>query len=135
MRQETQRGIDYLTPQEDALLNSDFAALVDDTDISLAVVYRRFGSTTFVPSTGEHLPHETSYSVRAVRTELKHQELFAAQGLYQQGDIAFLFSRRDISFTPTREDYLLIGTEKWEIVNFNGDPVNVFWRIVARKVA
>lgn len=130
-----QGSLEFLTASEKALIHADVAAAMDDTDLSIAVTYRRVTGQVFVPTTGEHLPKETGTAMRALRTELKHQELFAAQGLYQQGDIAFLFSRRDITWTPTREDYLLIGTEKWEIVAFNGDPVLAMWRIVARKVA
>lgn len=126
---------DFLTAGERSLIGADVAALMDDTELSVAVTYRDFVSRALTPATGAYTETYSDLAIRAVRNVLSQRELALAEGLYQAGDVRFLFARSDLTITPAREDRIVHGGVTYEPRTWDTDPVGAFWNVVARRVA
>ena len=109
--------------------------LVNDLDIGLSVVYRSFQGETFTPSTGAGTSTFTDYTIQIIQNAISAGEIRAAGGLYQMGDIRFLIARSTLPVSPSKEDLILLGAETYNLVKWDTDPLNLLWRLVARKVS
>ena len=126
--------LEFLTSGERALMTSDAATLVNDTDVGIAITYRDYQSATFTPSTGFSTPTYTSYAIQAIQNALPAGEVRASNGLYQMGDIRLTLARSTLPITPNTKDLIVLGGSTYNLVNWDSDPLNLLWRIVARQV-
>ena len=131
MRDDT---VDFLLAAESLLIENDVAALMDDTQLSVAITYQAYAGVTHTVTTGAYTSTPTSSSIRAIRNVLESREVRASNGLYQLGDIRFMIARTDFTGTPTREDRIVQGSDTYELIDWETDPLSALWNIVARGV-
>ena len=127
-------ALNFLTSDESDAIVGDVAALMDDTDVSRAITYRDFVSMTRTPSTGASTPSYTNYTIRGVRTDLSAREVAAGAGLYQIGDIEYIFAQSDLPIVPHREDRIFDDPYTYEVIHWASDPLSVKHHIIARRV-
>ena len=127
-------NLEFVFPRELALMLNDVTTIFADTELAVSITYRSFTSRTFTPSTGAWTPTYTDTTIGAIRNELSLQEIAASDGLYQMGDLQFIIERATLA-TPSKEDRIVDGTEVFDLIKWESDPLNALWRIVARKVA
>lgn len=125
---------EFLFPSELALIQADVTTLFADTELAVTVTYRALTGRTFTPSTGAWTPTYTETVLGVIRNELSMQEIAASEGLYQMGDLQFILQRALVP-TPSKEDRIVDGTEVFDLVRWESDPLSALWRIIARKVA
>lgn len=126
---------DFLMASELAQISDDVLGLFADSQLSMPITYRSFQSRTFTPSTGANVPTYTDYAIRAVRIVVPTREVQASQGLYQMGDLRFFIARSTLAATPDKEDVVIDGSNTYNLVSWDTDPLSQIWRVVARKVA
>ena len=126
---------DFLSGEELTQVGADIVDLLGDTQISAAITYRRFTGNAFTPATGANTPSYTDTSLRAIRNAIPAREVAASEGLYKMKDLRFIIARAELSGEPTKDDRIVDGSDTYDLVDWDSDPVGVLWRIVARKVA
>jgi hypothetical protein len=124
--------MDFLTAEEKLLMQTDATDLIGDLELSPPITYRAHGGQTFVPSTGQVIVTWTDFTIGAIRNELSAREVAASNGLYQMGDLRFLIRRSLLPVTPDKEDRIIVDGVTYEIVSWGSDPIELFWRMVAR---
>ena len=124
---------DFITSRESTLIGTDVAALLDDTQLSVEVTYKEYTGRTFTPSTGATVNAYTSSTLRAARTTLSARELAAGTGIYQAGDVKFMFARSDLTLTPQLQDRIVIDGVTYSLVNWQTDILAMFWFVIARR--
>ena len=129
-----EQAMDFLLASQSSLITTDLGDLMDDADVSTAITYRDYQSRTRTPSTGAYAATYTDSAIRAVRTELGAREIAAGAGLYQVGDAAFMLAQSDLPATPHREDRIVHGSDTYEVIAWQSDPISKTWRVVARRV-
>ena len=118
------------------MIAQDVVALAADPQgPGVDIVYRDFQSRSFTPSTGGYTPTYTDIATRAVRNVVNAQQIAASQGLYKEGDVAFLIPRANLPGEPNKEDVIVQGDGSYSLVHWDSDPVNAFWRTISRLVA
>ena len=126
---------DFMTPLELALVTSDVTGLTSDPQTSVEVTYRDFQSRTLNRGTGAVVETYTDQSgLRGIRNSLSARQVTAGEGLYQMGDVKFMFSRSLLTLSPAREDRIVEGSATYELVSWDSDPLSALWNIVARVV-
>ena len=126
--------LDFLTAAENTQIATDVAALLDDTQVSVAVTYNSFQSRTFNAAAGTTTPAWTAFSIRAIRNTLGARELAAGQGVYQAGDLVFVLDRAEMTNTPSVDDQIVLGSDTYKPGAWTTDPLGKTWRLVARRI-
>lgn len=127
--------LDFLLGEELAQIGDDVTGLLADPQLSVAVTYQDFQSTTVNPGLGTDVRTYTDSSIRAIRNAVPSREVQASGGLYQMGDLRFMVARSDLPITPNSEDRLVDGALTYNLVSWDTDPLAKLWRLVARLVA
>ena len=127
--------MDFLFPYERSMMLQDAHDLLADTQLSVPVTYRAFISRSFTPSTGGYTPNYSDTSLRVIRNALPMREVVASDGLFEQGDLRFIFDRASLVPEPTKDDRIVDGVKVYDVIDWDSDPIAAMWRIVARKVA
>jgi len=122
---------DFLAAAELTGIKDDIAALLDDAQVTVAITYRTI-VTSFDPTTGLETQTATDISARGILGEYNIQELSLSGGLLQQGDIFIFVDQADVPTTPTVNDRVIIDSVTYEVVHWETDPLQAFWRIGLR---
>lgn len=125
--------IDFVLPDEVTLMQQDAAGVTADPQLGLTITYRSYTGRTFVPSTGAWTPNYTDQALRAIRNNLKASEIAASGGVYQEGDVRYLIAKAIA--TPGTDDKVEDSDGVlFDMVQWDTDPANLFWRLVMRRV-
>jgi len=127
-------GMIFMTARERDLIRNDAHALVTDAMMSFPATYRDFQGSTFSPTLGTSVDSYIDLSITVHRGSVSAEEIAAAAGLYQRGDVRFLVERSMLMIPPAREDRIVVGTQTYELLDWASDPINALWAITARLV-
>lgn len=95
-------------------------------DINTSVTYQKRdldASTTYDPATGIFTePAEQNQSISGIFTSYKTEDIDNIT--IHANDRKFMIPFSDIDFTPEERDYLVQGTNKFEIISISKDPAD-----------
>jgi len=92
--------------------------------------YQVTGTSTYDPDLGKNVPTEVLTTLDAV---VYHSVIREIDGIKVDVDeTRALFQQSQISFTPTKDDRIEVGSDKYNIVNVSKDPVDTTWVLQLR---
>jgi hypothetical protein len=127
--------MDFLTVGERALMQQDGTDLLANIRLAPPITYRSFVSRVFTPSTGATTATYDDTVLGAIKSDLSAREVAASGGLYQQGDLNFVILRAALAPAPGKEDKLLVDGAEYDVRSWASDPINLLWRLIARRSA
>jgi hypothetical protein len=127
--------LDFVLPSEATLMAADAAGVTADPQLGLTITYRSFTGRTFDPARGTWTPGSTDQVLRAIRNNLSQAEIAASAGVFQSGDVRYLVTRATLLATPGTDDKIVDSSGNvYDMVRWDTDPANLFWRFVMRLV-
>lgn len=116
-------------------VKSGFTALGESSKdgLQVSITYSQITSNgTYDPSTGAKSGLVSSDTIfDAIQYDININELDGKKVLV--GDQKVIFPSDRISFTPSFDDYITIGSQKWSIIMFTQDPAGATWELLVRR--
>jgi len=98
---------EFLTSDELGMIRADIKSVLQDTDMSVAMIYRRLVSQTFNPSTGTNTPVWVEIPMTGFRTEFTLHSIAVSNGMIKVGDFQFLIDPALLQAMPKPDDRVL----------------------------
>lgn len=124
--------MDFLTADEETLITQDFADLVSDEQLKVAITYKQFSSKQTIAAGGSII--FTNTAVNSFKMPLSIYEINASNGKYQIGDIRFFIKTSDIT-TVKKDDRIQEGSSVYMVRESTKDPIGVFHSIIVRNLS
>jgi len=114
-------------------VNTAFAVLGTESADGLQIVANYYRTTvlgSYSPATGTTSKTEVLYPLDAVFYAARNREEDGSKIMID--DKRIIFPSSIISFSPTQDDRVVIGSDEYNIVNFYQDPAKATWIIWLR---
>ncbi len=87
--------------------------------------YQVTGTGAYDPATGTKAPTEVLATFDAV---IYHSQKREIDGIKMDvSETRAIFQQTEIGFTPTKDDRVVVGSDRFNIVDVHKDPVNATW--------
>ena len=117
----------------DTIKNAVDTAFREVDDLTQTVTYTYPGTTSYNPATGRNEGISTSVSVKAVFVSQPYA--YDSSIKIEEGTPQILIKTKDFTTTLSTKGSFLVGTEKYDVIDWSVDPANALYTItVVRSV-
>lgn len=95
-----------------------------------SIAYYRVTAGTFNPATDTKSDTEALSTFEGIAYQARNREIDGIKIMVD--DLRLIFPQSRISFVPSADDRVEIGTDKYNIVNVIPDPVDATWTLYIR---
>ena len=88
-------------------------------------------NTVFDPATNTTVKTTEVYETRGVLAGYSNEELVDTN--IQPTDLKAIILQNDVGIEPKLKDYMINGSERYEVVRVSKDPADCIWKIQCRK--
>ena len=124
---------DVLNEFEKAELLATGLDLLDDAQIRTSITLKSLSSQTVDLEAGTVARSTLDDPVNALRRTVEASEAEQSRGKLQVGDRVYLIEQSDLSAELQAVDRIVDGTDVFEVVRWEADPLGWFYSVVARQ--
>tara|TARA_Y100000593_G_scaffold87301_1_gene167524 strand:- start:214 stop:618 length:405 start_codon:yes stop_codon:yes gene_type:complete len=119
-----------------ASITADLRSLVGDGDVAPVTV--TVSTPTADPvidrAAGTYTRATDDDTVSVLRCEVNLEDIAAAQGGLQVGDIRYHIMAADVSTTPTTESVVIDGSDRLAVIHVSQDPLARLYTLTGRRI-
>lgn len=115
-------------------VSSGFNALGSSSSDGLQteIVYTKVVTGSYDSSTGKRSNTTSSTTLDVIYYKVRDKEVDGVK--IKINDIRIIFPQSRLSFSPSADDYITFGGERYEIIQIIKDPANAVWLLFVRGV-
>lgn len=102
-------------------------------DVKRTITYTKVLPGVYNPSTGTTSPTETSESFLGIVAGYSAHDADGSKILTTDSRLLFEYGLLTIRSTPSKDDYLTVDGDRYEIIDFKTDPALAHWNIQVRR--
>ena len=124
---------DLLNAFEKAELLSTALDLLDDEQVRTSITLKSLSSQTVDLEAGTVARATIDDTVNAIRRTVDVSEAEQSRGKLQVGDRVYLIEQSDLTGGLQAVDRIIDGTDVFEVVRWEADPLGWFYSVTARQ--
>ena len=124
---------DFLNAFEKAELLSTALDLLDDEQVRTSITLKSLSSQTVDLEAGTVARASIDDTVNAIRRTVDVSEAEQSRGKLQVGDRVYLIEQSDLTGELQAVDQIVDGTDVFEVVRWEADPLGWFYSVTARQ--
>jgi len=130
-----QRGPGLVDAVMLASITADLSSLIEDGDVSPTTITVKTptGPPTVDWAAATSTPNTDDDTVSTLRHVVTLEEVSAAQGGLQLGDITYLIMADDVSSVPTVATVIVDGSDTLRVLTVATDPLSLTHSLLARR--
>jgi hypothetical protein len=110
---------------------SDTFSFLVSNGLTIKAVYTKVTEGTYNPTLDTTVDSEKNIAINAVRDTFDAKETDGIRIFVT--DAKLIFEQKELGVPVSQGDYVTVDGDKWDIIDFNADPVNAIWMLHIRR--